>query len=574
VTQRPLLKWVYRELGKKVAFIEESGFTVPVRQLLHSRGFGSREEMDDFLDPRLKQLTDPFLLPGMTAAVEEIHSAIVQKKKMVVFGDYDVDGVTSTALLVQVLSRLGGQVHPFLPHRMEEGYGLNLEALKRCWEEYQPQVVIAVDCGTSSVSEVAWINELGARVIIIDHHEPAQSLPAAVALVNPKVANTGADATYFCTVGLCFKLVHALLKKLISAGTSQSALPDLRSFLDLVALGTVADLVPLIKENRIFVKAGLKTLEQSENLGLRHLIRVSAIKPPFSSDDVGFRIGPRLNASGRLESAMESLELLLADDNEKAAFLAQSLNDHNSSRQAIEKRIYQEALDALSTQYDPDRDFVIVLSRPDWHIGVVGIVASRIMRVTARPAIVIGFDKDGQGKGSCRSIDGFNIVTALETCSVHLVKFGGHPMAAGISITAGAIDDFRRGINVCARALLNQDDLVHRLKVDVQLSLDEVTPALLEELTRLEPFGKSNPSPVFYCKNVALARTPNIVGKNHLKFSFSRGSGSIDGICFNWGQSPVPHGFVDIAFVPQWEEFNGRRSIQLLILDVRETTGH
>ena len=417
-----------------------------IASLLWQRGYRDPEQVRAFLDPRLQSLGDPFRLTDLRRAAERIHLAIAAREKMVVFGDYDVDGITSCALMGRILRRLGGEVETFLPLRMEEGYGLSQEGVERCVEQHKPAVLIAVDCGTTAVKQVAWLRQRGIDVIIIDHHALPPELPAAHALVNPQRdmnQNGAGKPDYLASVGLVFKVCHGLLKL---AGEGNGRI-DLRDYLDLVAIGTVADIVPLVEENRILVRRGLRQLEHSLWPGLRALIEVSQVSFPVTAQDVGFRLGPRLNASGRLGDAMLSLRLLLTDDRDEANHIASELNQSNRERQAVEMETFLQAEALMQETYDPARDWGIVLAGRNWHWGVIGIVASRLQKRYHRPTIVIGLNDEGVGKGSGRSIEGISIVKALQDSAGLLELFGGHDMAAGLNIRAERIDAFRAAFN-------------------------------------------------------------------------------------------------------------------------------
>ncbi|MEO7723773.1 MAG: single-stranded-DNA-specific exonuclease RecJ, partial [Chthoniobacterales bacterium] len=397
-----------------------------IARLLRRKGMRNDEQATDFLQPRLKRLSDPFLLPQMKAAVDRILRALDRRERIVLYGDYDVDGVTSLALLSEMLRAYGAAPALFLPSRMEEGYGLSAEGIERCWQEHQPELLIALDCGTGSCAEVAQIRARGADVIVLDHHEPKGALPDCVALVNPKVAGDCAF-TYLCSVGIVFKLCHALLKT--------RPLPDfdLRRRLDLVALGTVADIVPLEAENRILVHHGIRELGHRRLLGMRELMKVAAVRAPIAAEHIGFRLGPRLNAAGRLTTAEKVLRLLLTTDPGEALALANELDGQNRDRQSVEREIVQAA-EARIVEQTLSEASAIVLGDRAWHPGVLGIVASRLARNHHRPTIIVGFDEAGLGKGSGRSISGLSLVAALGRCTEHMEKFGGHAMAAGLTI--------------------------------------------------------------------------------------------------------------------------------------------
>jgi single-stranded-DNA-specific exonuclease len=479
---------------------------------------------------------------------------------MVIFGDYDVDGITSSALMWRILRRLGADVETFLPLRMEEGYGLSQDGVERCVEQHQPAVLIAVDCGTTAVKQVAWLRERGIDVVIIDHHALPPELPAAHALVNPQRDGEG-KLDYFASVGLVFKVCHGLLKL---AGEGNGKI-DLRDYLDLVAMGTVADIVPLVEENRILVRRGLRQLEHTLWPGLRALIEVSQVSFPVTAQDVGFRLGPRLNASGRLGDAMLSLRLLQTDDRAEAVSIASELNRNNRERQAVEMETFLQAEAQLQETYDPARDWGIVLSGRNWHWGVIGIVASRLQKRYHRPTIVIGLNDEGMGKGSGRSIDGVSIVKALQDCAEFLELFGGHAMAAGLNIRAGRVDAFREAFNKHVRAQVGDDVFQSTLALSGALALPEVSDGLFRKFEELSPFGRMNPEPVFLFEEISYTRPAQLFGKNHVKL-FVRGErGEIEAVGFGLGQHDWSKAPARLAGTLDWDDYRNR--VQLRIAD-------
>ena len=523
----------------------------PLAQALINRGYRDEAAAQRFLQPQLRQLTDPFALPDMLPAVERILVAIKQHERIVVYGDYDVDGVTSSALLVNVLRAAGATVTNFLPHRLDEGYGLSADGLARCVAEHRPQLLIAVDCGTSSAAEIAGLNAQEIDVIVLDHHEPPAELPACVALVNPKRV-TG--STPLASVGVAFKLAHAILK----LDRQLAGKIDLRDQLDLVALGTIADLVPLTGENRILVKAGLERLPATKKVGLRALMDVAGVTGAVKQSHVGFRLGPRLNAAGRLDDAMTALELLLTDNAGRAAELAELLDRHNADRQRIEERIVAEAL-AHAHEYADDR--VLVLTNPDWHPGVIGIVAAKVVQQFYRPTVVIGAD----GKGSCRSVTGFSMVGALATGAEFLIRYGGHEMAAGLSVLPENIPALRRCLNEQAGALPGPV-----VRVDAVVGLAELDGAFFAGLEQFEPCGSDNPRPVFAVTGVWLRGAARVVGQKHLKFAVTDGAATVDAIWWGHAAMELPEGEMDLSFVPELDEFRGAVTVQLNVRDVRK----
>ena len=532
-----------------------------VAELLIRRGKSSPQDALGFLKPMLRSLSDPFSLPGMDAAVARIIAAIEAQERIVLFGDYDVDGVTSLTILARVLRASGAVVTTFLPHRVDEGYGLSTEGVSRCVEVHAPRLLIAVDCGTTSIAEVEALREKGIDTIILDHHEPKESLPAAVAMVNPKVA--GEEFRYLCSAGIAFKVAHALLKRRPVAGF------DLKTVLDLVAVATVADIVPLVGENRILVKAGLERLEQTSWAGMRALVEVSALKPPFDSGHIGFGIGPRLNASGRLASAEASLEVLMTDHAPRATILAKMLDQQNRERREVEDEVLGRAEAQLLNRFDAKTDAAIVVGGAGWHPGVVGIVASRLQRKYHRPTIVVGFDPMGAGKGSGRSIEGFSLVTALGNCATHLEKFGGHDMAAGLSIRQELFDEFRAAFLQNAGEMLAPEQLEPRIQLDAEISLSAVNYNFLAQLDCLQPFGTDNRQPVFFARRVLNCGEPRVMKERHYSMTLRQGRSDVRAVWWGAAEYPLPPLPWDVAFTVSRNEWKGTVSAQLEIKDIR-----
>ena len=454
-----------------------------IARLLQRRQFKCADDVLAFLNPRLAALADPFLIGGMHDAVERIFHAIDHGQRIVLFGDYDVDGVTSLALLSEILHAYGNEPALFLALRMEEGYGLSTEGVARCLRQHNPELLIAIDCGTSSLAEIDSIKRAGIDVIVLDHHEPKSELPDCL-LLNPKTTSSGFN--YLCSVGLTFKLCHALLK-------TRRIDFDLKTALDLVALGTVADIVPLRGDNRVFVRSGSTMIGRSRRPGIAKLIEVAGVKQPVMPEDIGFRLGPRLNAAGRLATAEKALRLLITDSPIEAAELARELDVQNRERQEVEKQILQQAEEELAKNFDLTRDAGIILGARGWHPGVLGIVASRISKKYYRPTIIVGFDESGAGKGSGRSIEGCSMVRALGECSGGLEKFGGHEMAAGVSLREENLSKFREQFLDAVRRQLTDEGLAPRLYLDAEIGLEEINFDLLHWHEMLQPFGNGNP---------------------------------------------------------------------------------
>jgi single-stranded-DNA-specific exonuclease len=536
-------------------------------QCLLNRGLSGPDDFSRFLQPRLKHLADPFLIPNMAVAVDRLLAARQRGELLVIFGDYDVDGVTSTALLTETLSALGWRVEHYLPHRLEEGYGLSREGVERCLQKFAAEILLAVDCGSTAVEVISWMRERHVEVIVLDHHQISEPAPAAVALVNPQLCSSFRE---LCSVGLAFKLVHALLKRMRQDGLAEVEAVDLRSQLDLVALGTIADLVPLMGENRILVAAGLQRLNATQRPGLIALKAVASTGTVAGSYEIAFQLAPRLNAAGRMEDAQDALRLLLTSDMGEAEALAQRLDERNRTRQDIERAICDEITALLRSRFDAVTEFVIVEGRDDWHIGVVGIVASRILQEFYRPTIIFGSD-GASWRGSGRSIEGFDLAAALRGCSDLVLRHGGHAMAAGLSIDAGNVGLLRQRLNEMARTALSQEQLRPCLRFDAEVALSDLTLAQVEELARLDPVGQANPVVRVASRGLSHARPPQRMGKEnqHAKFRVGIGNHILDAVWWNCRSAPLPTDPFDLVFTPTVNEFNGRRSVQLKVLDWR-----
>jgi single-stranded-DNA-specific exonuclease len=538
-------------------------------QCLVNRGFAQPDIAANFLDPRLKNLADPFLLPNMDAAVDRLLAARTAQEPLIVFGDYDVDGVTSTALLVEVLGALGWKVNYYLPNRFDEGYGLSNEAVENCLQKFPVKLLLAVDCGSTSGLVIQKLRDAGVDVIVLDHHQVSVPAPNAVALVNPQIAADDAPSfRELCSVGLAFKLAHALVKRLREENASVAASLDLKSYLDLVALGTIADLVPLTGENRIFANAGLKHLTESTRLGLNALKSCAKCPEKIGAYEVGFQLAPRLNAAGRLETAEDALRLLLSKDAGTAVPIANALDAHNRERQSLERAIADEAIAATRARFNAERDYVIVEASDKWHIGVVGIVASRVVQAFHRPTLILGGDA-GQFRGSGRSIEGFDLAAGLRECSDLLVRHGGHAMAAGVTVEVGKVDLLRARLNELARAQIKPEQLQPALRLDAEVALADLTIENITALDRLQPTGQGNPAFRFAIRGLSHQQPPQRMGKEsqHVKFRVTDGVRMFEAVWFNCGDAALPKVRFDLAFTPQINEFAGRRSVQLKVLD-------
>lgn len=544
---------------------QATGVGARLAEILIKRGIDTPASVKAFMQPLLSSLKDPYEITHLSAAAQRIAQAISAQEKVLVFGDYDVDGVTSTTLLVSILQRFGLSPHYLVPRRLEEGYGLTLNAISRALNEFHPKLFIAVDCGTNSVEEVAHLRAQGIDVIIIDHHTGKAQHPDAI-LVNPHL-NDAADVPWknLCTVGLVFKLAHGLLKNLRNAGDEVAKEIDIKDFLDLVAVGTIADMVPLKGENRILARAGLERLPNTGRLGLSALFEVSgmrlgeAIKPY----DISFRLGPRINASGRLADASLPIQMLLSSDPAFCRTAAAQLHDYNRERQEIEKQIYEQAL----AQIDRAR-MGHVLFDPSWHSGVVGVVASRLTHELHRPCIVMG-GENGLAKGSGRSIDGVNLVEILTQAQTLLKSWGGHPMAVGVSLDPANLEAFRQAFDSALRAKLEGRDPEKTLNLTAILKPHEVTQQLLEEIDQLYPHGIENPVPIFALENITLPAPCEVFSENHYRFQLPLDAGrTLWGVAWNKAKNLPPVGTpISVAFELGWNNYKGRKYMQATLVD-------
>lgn len=537
------------------------GIPLPLAVVLAARGLAEPETAQRFLNPRLDNLADPTDLPDMGRAVERILRAVKTRERIVVFGDYDADGVTATALLTRFLRGLGAETVPFLPLRLEEGYGLGVDALQRCLEAHRPRLVITVDCGTGSVAAVRAAAEAGVDVVVTDHHEPSGEIAPAAAAVNPKLGS-GEEAKLLAGVGVAFKLAWALAAR---AGADPR---QVFRYLDLVAVGTVADVVPLRGENRVLVHYGLRQLNNNPLPGLRALIEAAEVQGEVGEYHLGFVIGPRLNAAGRLGDAQVALELLMGDDADAAEPLAKQLDRGNRERQGIEAGILDEALTEIQS-LDLDRHAGLVLARRGWHPGVIGIVASRIVGRYGRPVLMISINEDGTGRGSGRSIEGFNLVENLSACRAQLVRFGGHAMAAGLEVEEKCVPAFREAFSRRVAECISPDQLRPVQKIDAWLDLADADERLYQSLETLRPFGCGNPRPVWAASRVRVLGQPRILKEKHLKMRVVSGSAQRETIGFNLAGQPLPDGPMDIAFTLDMNSWNGRETLQLKLEDFR-----
>jgi single-stranded-DNA-specific exonuclease len=541
--------------------------------LLLNRGHSDVEDAKRFLRPSLDHLIDPDELDGVNAAVERISRAVAENEKILVYGDYDVDGMTSAALLYHFFKLISARAEFFLPRRMEEGYGLNAARLRQFRSE-GVDLLITVDCGISAIEEARLARELGIDLVITDHHESEGELPDAVAVINPKRPGSRYPYRGLAGVGVAFKLAWALSRHFSG---QKKVTTEFRDFLlnavGLVALGTVADVVPLTDENRALVSAGLSALANSRLPGIRALMNVVGITDGLSARDIAFRLAPRLNAAGRLNEPAAGFELLTTGSFGRALEIARDLDSKNRKRQGIERKILASAQKMLGEFPHPYDRRVILLADSDWHSGVLGIVASRLAEKYYRPTLLLSIDGD-VAKGSARSIPPFHLFDALKSCEDVLENYGGHAQAAGVTVRAERIDELRDALDAAAGGLTGED-MVPAMTMDAEVSLAEVTPSLVKELQLLEPFGERNPVPLFVSRSVEVAGRPRRLGADgqHLSFFVRDGSKSMRAIAFGMGElskSLENHQrTISVVFEPQVDTWRGTGEIELVVRDIR-----
>ena len=540
-----------------------------VAQLLCLRGLGDPEAADRFLQPSLTHLNDPFRLAGMMESVERLLGAIARKERIAIHGDYDVDGVTSTVIMRRALEMLGADVMHFIPQRLTDGYGLQPATVERL-KAAGAVVIVSVDCGIRGAEAARRARDLGIDLIITDHHEPDTTLPPAFAIINPKRADCSYPDKHLAGVGVALKLVHALCLKT----GHEKWLP---AFVKIAAIGTLADVVPLVGENRVIAKLGLEMLSTGRHtVGLRSLLEASGLtNKTIDSFHVSFLMAPRINAAGRMSTPDIATRLLLAIDEgqlAEARGLAQQLNDENTKRQAEEAEILAQARKAVESDPGVGAHNVLVVAGQDWHRGVIGIVASKLVDHFNKPAIVLSID-GGMGHGSCRSIPAFDMLGALEQCADLFERFGGHRQAAGLTLPAANVPEFRRRINAWADAALDPRDLMPRLRIDAALSLRSIDAGVIEALGRLGPYGAGNAKPVFHAGPVQLVNGPRTIKERHLKMSVRQDGRTFPAIAWRFADRlPLFEQHrenLELAFSLDKNEFNGEAYIELTLADVR-----
>jgi single-stranded-DNA-specific exonuclease len=572
--------------AERIARLESLAGVPPiVAQLLLCRGVHEPEAARTFLEARLSGLRDPDELPGIAEAAERVYAAVQARRKIVVYGDYDADGMTATAILLSCLKLIGADATYYVPNRLEEGYGLSCEAL-RTLAERGASLVISVDCGITSVQPALTAREAGLELIVTDHHEFGPELPAAAAIVHPRLPGTCYPFGELCGAGVAFKLAWAICQR---ASQAKRVTEPMRNFLmsavGLAAIGTVADVVPLLGENRILVRHGLSSLKAMPSLGLAALLSVAKLneKPALGSEDLGFAIGPRINAAGRFGQAQLAVELLTTDSAERAQQLAEYIHELNKSRESLERSIQLAAAKLVKEQFDPEGDSALVLAGRGWHAGVIGLVAGRLAEKYHRPVVLISLDQLGAkpGTGSARSPNGLNLHAALAACGEHLVGYGGHAAAAGLRIEESRIDAFRQAFCETCESLAPAGSKVGEIRIDAEAPLAQLTRQTVQQIESLAPFGCGNPRPVLCATGIRLAEPPKRMGEGekHLALKLTQHRTTMRGVAFGQGEwadeLAATNAPLDIAFRPVINTFRDRQSVEVQLVDwrVSEATG-
>ncbi len=566
-------QWILAEeppAGLVDEIVTKMELPVPVVRVLINRNIDTPEKVKRFIDPQLSDLTDPFFLKGMTEAIDRITEALRKNEKIMIYGDYDVDGITATSLLFLVLNRLGAQVDYYLPNRLTEGYGLSEDGIMEA-ERRAITLIISVDTGITANQEVEFAREHGIDCIITDHHEQGDNLPNAVAIVNPKQFDCPYDLAELAGVGVAYKVAQALYQRL------GQDISEIEEHLDLVALGTSADIVPLLGENRTMTRHGFNQIVRTTKPGLKSLTFVSGLMgKEIGTGQVIFVLAPRINAIGRLGDAKQAVKLLTTRDERIASQIARKLDSENKRRKNIDETTLKEAMAMMDEICDLENEKAIILSSEGWHQGVIGIVASRLVERFHLPTILIAIDK-GEGKGSARSIPGFHLTEALKECEDTLIRYGGHKYAAGLTIRPEKVEAFRKKMIEVSKCRLSEDDLIPKLYIDSEIELDQINDRFLDNLEMFSPFGPMNMRPIFLTRNLAVVGQPYLVGKNHLKMKVTKGDKTFDVIGFGFGDLVRPlsmrAGTIDMAYVVEYNHWNGITRIQLRVKDIKFDAG-
>ncbi len=547
------------EKVKQVA--KENHLSELLSNILVNRGIDTKEKIDLFLNPTRNDFHNPFLMPDMGKAVDRILQAIQKQEKVIIYGDYDADGITSITVLKNFLEERGLQVGQYIPNRLEEGYGLNKAAVKQIHEE-QYRLMITVDCGISGLEEIAYAMELGMEVIVTDHHEPGEQIPTCLAVVDAKRKDNEYPFNQLAGVGVVFKLIQAISMKLhLDAKTYLK-------YLDIVCIGTISDIVPLIDENRVIAKLGLQLVQMTKNIGLKVLLQSIGYKT-IDSTAISFGVAPRINACGRLGKAQEALNLFLTKNLVEAQEIAKRLNEDNVERQTTEKKIFEQAKQQVEeNQEEP----CIVLGQEGWHHGVIGIVSSKITDMYFKPSILICFEGE-EGKGSGRSIPGFDLHEALMKCSTYIDKFGGHSMAIGIALQKKNFEKFKKELEEYAQNC-HIHDIIPVIQIDEEISLSKIDIKTVKELRLLEPYGEANKIPVFLIKNLKIQAIRSLSEGKHLKLKLAQDNYIMDGIGFNMGEFATQYQIgdkIDVVGSLEINSFNGNEQIQINLQDLRKS---
>lgn len=556
-------KWeCYNLDNEKVEeLVKKRHITNLLASILVNRGIIDGEKINVFLNPTRKDFYNPFLMPDMEIAVKRIVKAIENKEKIMIYGDYDADGITSITVLKKYLNEIGLKTGEYIPNRLNEGYGLNKDAISKIYNDGY-KLMITVDCGISGLEEVDYANSLGMEIIITDHHEPAEKLPEAIAVIDAKRKDNKYPFNQLAGVGVVFKLIQAISTEL------KLEEKEYLKYLDLVCIGTISDIVPLVDENRVIAKLGLKLIEKTKNIGLKTLLNIADLKK-IDSNAISFGVAPRINACGRMGFQEEALQLFLTEDSGEATKIAKRLVQFNQERQAKEKQIFEEVIEKIEKD-DKDKK-CIVLAEENWHHGIIGIVASKITEIYYKPSILICLEGD-KGKGSGRSIPGFDLYTALTKCSDYIEKFGGHSMAIGITIKKENFEKLKEAIEKYAQES-NISDIMPIINIDKEINLKNINIEEVKSLELLEPFGEANKMPLFLLRNLKIDSIRALSGGKHLKLTLKQDNNIVDGIGFNMGDLSKEYLLgdkVDVVGTIEINSFGNKENIQINLKDIRK----
>ena len=545
--------------NKVEELVEQKHISNLLASILVNRGITEEKELEVFLNPTRKDFYDPFLLPDMEIAVDRIIKAVNNKEKIMIYGDYDADGITSVSVLKKYLNQIGLETGEYIPNRLNEGYGLNKEAILKIYNMGY-KLMVTVDCGISGLEEVEYANTLGIETIITDHHEPAEQLPNAVAVIDAKRKDNIYPFNQLAGVGVVFKLIQAISIKLNL---------DEKEYLKLVCIGTISDIVPLVDENRVIAKLGLKLIEQTKNIGLRTLLNIANFKK-IDSNAISFGVAPRINACGRMGAQEEALKLFLTEDKQEALKIAKNLVKFNQERQNTEKQIFEDVIQEIEKNNDKEKK-CIVLAKENWHHGIIGIVSSKVTEMYYKPSILICLEGD-MGKGSGRSVPGFDLYNALSKCNNYIEKFGGHSMAIGISIKKENFEKLKAEIEKCAEES-NISDIMPIINIDKRINLKDISIEEAKSLELLEPFGEANKMPIFLIQNLKIDSIRALSDGKHLKLTLKQDNYIIDAIGFNMGELSKQYLLgdkVDVVGTIEINTFGNKENIQMNLKDIRK----